>query len=98
MLINNYTAEHIIEIQTMSMFFSYLMDEDNDCLVDCDFFLNFFNKKVLTGAPALQGGFNSEIPSERIMETLGSTVNTENFVLLQTELNGIKGRVWNHLC
>lgn len=92
------TAEHIIELQTMNMFFDYLMDDDNNCLVDCDFFLQFFNKEVLKSAPDMQGGLHSEIPSERIMETLGSKLNTENFVLLHEGLNGLKGRVRNDSC
>ncbi|OBT56197.1 hypothetical protein VE04_02873 [Pseudogymnoascus sp. 24MN13] len=92
-----FATEHIVEVQTMNMFFDYLLNEDNDCLVDCDFFLEFFNKKVLTYAPAMQGGFNSEIPSERIMEALGSEENTQNFVLLQEDLNGMKARIWRHV-
>lgn len=75
----------------MSLFFGSATT-DNRCNVDCEFFINFFNNDVVNDAP-LPGGFNSQKPSERIMDALGSDENTQNFVLLKTSLNGMKARV-----
>jgi hypothetical protein len=51
----------------------------------------------LTGTTPFSGGFNSGVPSERIMEALGSTRNTEQFRLLEKTLNGMKVRVFHFL-
>jgi hypothetical protein len=80
----------------MAKFFKWLV-ETSECRVDYIFFLNFFNKNILTGTTPFPGGFNSGVPSERIMEALGSTRNTEQFRLLEKTLNGMKARVFYFL-
>lgn len=39
------------------------------------------------------GGIDSPQPEVRIMDALGSKTNTEDFVLLQEQINGMKARV-----
>ncbi|CAN9442964.1 unnamed protein product [Alternaria alternata] len=90
-----YATEHIIEIQTMALFFTDAPG-DRRCKVPCDFFINGFNNPIASG-PSLPGGFMSPVPSERIMDALGSELNTVNFVLLRTNLNGMKARIWRYL-
>lgn len=80
----------------MAKFFEWLV-ENTKCGMDCTFFMNFFNKNILTGTTPLPGGFNSGVPSERIMEALGSTRNTERFRLLGKTLNGMKAKVIHFL-
>jgi hypothetical protein len=80
----------------MAKFFTWPV-ETSEYGVDYIFFLNFFNKNILTGTTLLPGGFNSGVPSKRIMEALGSTRNTEQFRLLEKTLNGIKARVFYFL-
>lgn len=84
-------AEHIIELQSMSKFFAWLVTQSS-CNVDCLFFLNFFNKDVLK-TTAMPGGYNSGVPSLRIMEALGSVTNKSQFRLLEKNLNGVKALV-----
>lgn len=85
-------AEHIIELQSMPLFFAWLVSNIK-CQIDCDFFLNFFNKNVLSGTTAMPGGYNPGTPSLRIMEALGSWTNDKKFRLLQRRLNGMKAQV-----
>ncbi|EED20178.1 hypothetical protein TSTA_034180 [Talaromyces stipitatus ATCC 10500] len=89
----NFHTEHIIELQSMSTFFAWLVTESS-CNIDCQFFLKFFNKDVLK-TTAMPGGYNSGVPSLRIMEALGSWSNTNQFRLLEKRLNGIKASLWS---
>ncbi|KAK4870960.1 hypothetical protein LT330_000197 [Penicillium expansum] len=90
-----YHTEHIIELQTMPSFFEWLIDNIK-CQIDCDFFLNFFNKDVLSGTTPMPGGYNPGTPSLRIMEALGSWTNDKQFRLLQQRLNGMKAQLWRY--
>ncbi|OLN85019.1 Killer toxin subunits alpha/beta 4 [Colletotrichum chlorophyti] len=89
-----YATEHIIEMQTMSLFFA-AAPSDSRCNVPCEFFINGFMSPIASG-PSMPGGFMSPVPSERIMDALGSELNTQNFVLLRTNLNGMKARIWRY--
>ncbi|KGO56945.1 Chitinase II [Penicillium expansum] len=89
----DYHTEHIIELQSMPLFFAWLVSNIK-CQIDCDFFLNFFNKNVLSGTTAMPGGYNPGTPSLRIMEALGSWTNDKKFRLLQRRLNGMKAQLW----
>ncbi|KAJ5639539.1 Chitinase II [Penicillium longicatenatum] len=90
---SDYHTEHIIELQSMPMFFAWLV-ANSKCQVDCDFFTKFFNKDSLTGTTPLPGGYNSGTPSLRIMEALGSWTNDKQFRMLQKRLNGMKAQLW----
>jgi hypothetical protein len=65
----------------MAIFFKFLTDNPA-CGVDCNFFLSFFTQNVLTETTPLPGGYNPGTPSERVMETLGSSRNDQQFRLL----------------
>ncbi|GAB1213968.1 hypothetical protein ATERTT37_003124 [Aspergillus terreus] len=90
---SDYHTEHIIELQSMPKFFAWLVTQAS-CNVDCQFFLNFFNKDVLKGTTPMPGGFDSGVPSLRIMEALGSWTNQNQFRLLEKRLNGMKAVLW----
>jgi hypothetical protein len=52
------------------------------------------DQNILAGVPAtFDGGFDSDLPSDRIMDALGSETNTQFFVLLRDEINGMKAKV-----
>lgn len=71
-------------------------DEDECEDIDCDFFADFFNKKVLgDGAPELPGlaASHQRIPMQRVMEMLGSEYNRENFAILHETINLNKAQV-----
>ena len=74
----------------MSMFFNYLV-KNSMCGVDCAFLLNYFRQEVLVDRPMLPGGNNLKSPAERIVESLGSNELRENFRLLNSFLNKLKG-------
>jgi hypothetical protein len=74
----------------MGLFFTDVPD-DTRGKVPCEFFINGFHNPIAS-APSLPGGFMSPVPSERIMEALGSELNTVNFVLRRTNLNWMKDR------
>ncbi|OGM39528.1 hypothetical protein ABOM_012089 [Aspergillus bombycis] len=89
----NFTTEHIVELQSIPMFFDYLV-KNSMCGVDCAFFLNYFMQDVLVDPPTLPGGNNFKTPVDRIMESLGSDELRENFRLLNKFLNELKGQLW----
>jgi len=90
-----YCTEHIIEMQSMKIFFGEAANGMiSGCNLPCDFFLNGWNDPALLGGlgPA-PGGYQTGKPSERVMEAVGSDDNTANFAILEADLNGMKARV-----
>lgn len=96
--LNPTTAEHLIELQTIELFTKFATDEDapEECeAIDCDFMADFFSKPVLDNPPTMDGLAESQqkIPIQRVMESLGSSWNSENFVILQNSINLNKAQV-----
>ncbi|OBT82397.1 hypothetical protein VE02_09581 [Pseudogymnoascus sp. 03VT05] len=103
--VRHYQTEHLIEFQGIRMFFEFLgsrtlaSGRPSSVLtpVPLLFFTDFFNDLVIFNQPPLPGGSvvaEMEMPSDRIMEALGSVDNNENFVHLIDSINGMKKRVW----
>ncbi|KFY63163.1 hypothetical protein V496_04149 [Pseudogymnoascus sp. VKM F-4515 (FW-2607)] len=102
-----FQTEHIIEFQGMNTFFRYLsyrtiVPGTTLPVTPYDFFTLGFNSEIIPAnspliipIPYKQNPFaNEQIPSDRIMDALGSTWNNRNFVLLRDTLNGMKKRLW----
>lgn len=97
-------AEHIIEIQTFQRFFYMATTAKlpsgatpNFHPIDCSFFVidKALDSRLLVGVPStFLGGIESDYPSVRIMDALGSSTNTADFYLLHEEINGMKARLW----
>jgi len=99
---NFFTAEHIVEGQTIQMF----LKDANLAVVpggapskfyalDGSFFTEYWNRDMITGASPLPGGRNPLKPSDRVMEAIGSKVNIGNFVILLQKINLMKASVIN---
>lgn len=101
-----YLAEHIIEFQGMNKFFRFLSDRgiiggSTLPVTPYDFFSLGFNSEIIpiVVSPVVPIQFlqnpdaNGQVPSDRIMDALGSTWNDGNFVILRDTLNGMKARV-----
>ncbi|KFZ06027.1 hypothetical protein V501_07800 [Pseudogymnoascus sp. VKM F-4519 (FW-2642)] len=102
-----FQTEHIIEFQGMNTFSRYLPNRTivpgtSLPVTPYNFFTLGFNSEILPATspailpiPFIQNPFaNGQIPSDRIMDALGSTWNNGNFVLLRDTLNGMKKRLW----
>ncbi|KAJ9194064.1 CAZyme family GH18 [Paecilomyces variotii] len=99
-----YHTEHIIEIQTFQRFFYMATTAKlpsgatpNFQPIDCSFFVidRALDSRLLVGVPStFLGGIESDYPSVRIMDALGSSTNTADFYLLHEEINGMKARLW----
>lgn len=97
--INLSLAEHLIELESMELFWEWATDvkivqpacKDIDCL----FLAEFFNKKVLDNPTTLPGLDEShqKIPLQRVMEALGSEENRANFAILYETMNLNKAQV-----
>lgn len=69
--------------------------------ISCYFFLpredegdDVLNRRIISlNTPQFLGDIASPIPSQRIMNSLGSRVNKDNFYLLEAKINGMKKRV-----
>lgn len=90
----------------MNTFFHYLSNRTivpgtTLAVTPYDFFTQGFNSKIIpTTSPLIipvprpqSQTANLQIPSDRIMEALGSTWNHGNFVILRDTINGMKSRV-----
>lgn len=55
--------------------------------------INYWNKKIVRNANPLPGSRNSQRPSARISEALGSKVNPHKFVILVQTVNYFKAVV-----
>ncbi|KAL4982471.1 glycoside hydrolase [Aspergillus falconensis] len=100
---NGYATEHMLELESIPMFIQWAVDPDNDeeaCKdIDCSFVSDFFNKKVLNNPPSMPGldASHQQIPMQRVMESLGSETNRENFAILWGSINLNKAQLWqNH--
>jgi hypothetical protein len=81
------------------MFFEWAVKPENDkeeCQdIDCLVIADFFNKKSLESPPDLPGldASHQQIPMQRVMESLGSETNRENFAILWSSINLNKAQV-----
>ncbi|OBT97209.1 hypothetical protein VE01_04646 [Pseudogymnoascus verrucosus] len=99
-----FQTKHIIEFQGMNTFFHYLSNRTivpgtTLAVTPYDFFTQGFNSEIIPTTsplitPVQSQTANLQIPSDRIMEALGSTWNHGNFVLLRDTINGAKSRLW----
>ncbi|KAI2675771.1 CAZyme family GH18 [Penicillium roqueforti] len=96
----DYATEHILELESMELFWSWATDKNNDeakCLeIDCTFLADFFNKKVIDNPTNLPGLDDSHqaIPMQRVMEVHGSDERTQNFAILHDSINLNKAQLW----
>lgn len=100
MMVNIISAEHIIEGNTPSLFFTNLNRGTLPSGLTprlppppLDFFNNFLFESRIHGTSDLIGGANPTIPMNRLAETLGSRRYVENFVILSQLVNAMKARV-----
>jgi len=107
-----YCTEHIIELQTLSMFFNDLKarklpnypDYSNYPTVlhldaHCDFVRDFMNEAMLPSQQKDVYGVTTDLkmPISRIFQRIGWKDNYKVFEFLERQLNGIKARVSCHL-
>ncbi|KAF3481753.1 symbiotic chitinase [Arthroderma uncinatum] len=98
-----YHTEHLLEIQTITIFFEYasqgkyLYGTGTYDRIPCEFFqqLGTFLIDERT-PPSFPGGYQSPSPNDRIMDALGSTANNQDFWLLQAGINGMKAILWSN--
>ena len=93
-------AEHIIEGNTPSMFFTNRNQTtlpsgqaSRFAAPPPDFFTNFLFQQRIFNAEPFPGGLDPTVPIHRLAETLGSRRNIENFVLLLQLVILMKARV-----
>ncbi|KAB8225906.1 hypothetical protein BDV33DRAFT_198320 [Aspergillus novoparasiticus] len=97
-------TEHIIEIQLMKKFFNATTSgillsgaqARRYIPVPCHYYTKekVLRQQLLGGVqPVAVGGEDSAQPELRIMDSLGSTTNSEQFVLLEKDINNMKSRV-----
>lgn len=97
---DNLAAEHIIELQTMSLFSINVAantlpggESHQGAQIRCDF-MRSLQSNVLTNPPLTHGSTtNSNKPIERIMQVHGWEENWEPFVFLERGINAYKARV-----
>ncbi|KAM5470007.1 hypothetical protein MferCBS49748_002771, partial [Microsporum ferrugineum] len=98
-----YHTEHILEIQTITLFFEYasqgkfIYSMGTYDPIPCEFFVElgtFLHNE--RDPPSFPGGYQSPVPNDRIMDALGSTSNDGNFWLLQEGINGMKAILWSN--
>jgi hypothetical protein len=89
----------MLELESIPMFFLWAVDPENEeeaCKdIDCVFVSDFFNKKVLDNPPTMPGldASHQQVPMQRVMESLGSDTNRENFAILWGSINLNKAQV-----
>ncbi|OBT54183.1 hypothetical protein VE04_05862 [Pseudogymnoascus sp. 24MN13] len=55
---------------------------------------DWLNSPWMTNSVALSGSLNPRVPVHRLMESLGSRRNTENFLILLQVINQMKSTIW----
>ncbi|KMP05470.1 hypothetical protein CIRG_05151 [Coccidioides immitis RMSCC 2394] len=106
---HDFHTEHILEIQTIPLFFEYAsrgrfidtpLDDfeygDDFTPIPCEFF-DYIDKPIIGEdvPPVHPGGIVSQHPSHRIMDVLGSYGNDGHFWLLERHINGMKAILWS---
>ncbi|EAW15035.1 uncharacterized protein ACLA_004490 [Aspergillus clavatus NRRL 1] len=83
------------------MFFQWAVDTANEeeaCKdIDCVFVSDFFNKRV-NDPPTMPGldASHQQVPMQRVMESLGSDTNRQNFAILWGSVNLNKAQLWQN--
>ncbi|KFY80222.1 hypothetical protein V499_00896 [Pseudogymnoascus sp. VKM F-103] len=95
------STEHIVEGNTPQNFFS---DRHHGLLRSRQasrfapqisaFWTDWLNSSWMTNTVALSGSLNPRVPVHRLMESLGSRRNTENFLILLQVINQMKSTIW----
>ncbi|KAJ5710985.1 glycoside hydrolase [Penicillium malachiteum] len=99
---NGYATEHLLELESMGLFWKWATKETNDepksADIDCVFLADFFKKKVLDNPvdlPRLDSS-HQKIPMQRVMEMMGSEERTQNFAILHKDINLNKAQLWRY--
>ncbi|CAI6294056.1 unnamed protein product [Periconia digitata] len=101
-----FVVEHIIELQSVKMFLEKLMgggEVENKYTIanhiDAQWFQNEWNKKLDDKKVDQRKKFDAKLPAQEsindlFFQALGSNQNIDDFVMLESQINEMKKRLW----